>query len=61
MQGDSKLEGIFPNYPLFMQGNRKNSSIEMIVEILIELVKYEKDISINIEEVEVQRKAYLNF
>ena len=36
-----------------MQGNRKNSSIEMIVEILIELVKYEKDISINIEEVEV--------
>ena len=31
MQNDSQLEGVFPNYPLYMQGGRKNSSIETIL------------------------------
>lgn len=53
MQSESKLGDVFPNYPFYLNTARKQTSISLIIEILIELVKYEKDISIECESVQI--------
>ena len=51
---------VLPDYPFFVQGGRKNHTVSIIIDILSDLVKFEKDISV-LENSEMERKSYLNF
>jgi hypothetical protein len=61
MQNESPLAGVFPNYPFCPVVARRQDSVAMMLEILIQLVRHEKDISVDSESVRVERKAYLFF
>lgn len=60
MQKESNLEGLLPEYPLYLSSYRKVDSIGFMIDIIASLISFEPSLVVENEDNKIERKAYQN-